>query len=258
MPICKLCGHSGKLVKAHAIPEAFFRLLRGGGEAPLMITDRKGHFPKRSPIGVYDSGILCANCEAKFGPLDEYAAQVLLNDFDSQFATIRDEGTGDVRGYVSEATDGERLLRFLVSVLWRASASTHPFYSSVNLKGLEADAARAVDTSRPLSEAFDAVLSRWKPSAGEDFTSAMLNPHPETLVGVTVYRLYLGPTIAFVKVDPGSFAGVVAEYSLRSAQRVTVVARDMAKSKDRQAMVKIAQRSYQNETASGKASRRRT
>jgi hypothetical protein len=52
---CKLCGVDKKLVKAHIIPEAFFKPLRSGKNAPLLI--RPGDYVKRAPIGVYDKTI---------------------------------------------------------------------------------------------------------------------------------------------------------------------------------------------------------
>ena len=58
IPLCRLCGNTGKFVKAHIIPEAFFRILRKDGSTPLLVTGTPNQFPKRSPIGVYDEGIL--------------------------------------------------------------------------------------------------------------------------------------------------------------------------------------------------------
>lgn len=59
MSTCRLCGRSRKLIKAHAIPEAFFRAARGGEpESPLLVS--AGDFPRRATIGIYGQGILCS------------------------------------------------------------------------------------------------------------------------------------------------------------------------------------------------------
>ena len=68
MNTCKSCGQARKLVKAHAIPEAFFRELNNDGMAPIVITNRPGEFSKRAPIGIYDKTILCSDCESLFAP----------------------------------------------------------------------------------------------------------------------------------------------------------------------------------------------
>jgi hypothetical protein len=78
---CKLCGNAADLVNAHIIPEAFFRELRHEDKPPLLVTNTKGHFPKKVPIGVYDPEILCASCEKKFLPFDTYGIDVLLTRF---------------------------------------------------------------------------------------------------------------------------------------------------------------------------------
>ena len=72
MAQCRLCAEDRKLVKAHVIPEAFFRVLRAGGETPILISNVANTYPKRSPIGVYDQNILCEDCETMFSQVDDY------------------------------------------------------------------------------------------------------------------------------------------------------------------------------------------
>jgi len=86
---CALCKKELKLIKAHAIPEAFFRELRDGWRAPLLVTNTEGHYPKKSPIGVYDDGILCEYCEPSFAEWDDYRASILLRK-KNEFAEIKD------------------------------------------------------------------------------------------------------------------------------------------------------------------------
>lgn len=126
MPICRLCGASSGFVKSHIIPEAFFRVLRNGKEAPLIISGVAGQVPKTSRIGVYDQEILCGNCEEKFLQWDTYGIDVLLNRFDHFFNPIlKDE---KIVGYEAPHIDKVKLLDFLTSVMWRASVSSQLFY----------------------------------------------------------------------------------------------------------------------------------
>ena len=46
---CRLCGETRALLKAHVIPEAFFRELRDGSTAPLLVTSSPNGFPKKAP-----------------------------------------------------------------------------------------------------------------------------------------------------------------------------------------------------------------
>jgi hypothetical protein len=245
MPPCSLCRLNRKLINAHAIPEAFFRELRVDGEIPLLVSGEQGHFPKKAPIGVYDEGILCEVCEPTFGPVDAYGINVFLKDFDSDFKPLSRDG--ETAGFESATVDPRRLLQFLVSVLWRASISTHAFYSKVDLGPHEPLARLAVNTPGfALSEVFDAVLSRWKDEDATVPTTAILDPRREKWFGVNAYRLYLGETVAYVKVDAQPFPERMKAISLRSAPPVLVVARKMAESKDLRAMKHTVHRSHEN------------
>ena len=86
--LCRLCFSAKKLVKAHVIPEAFFRVLRNGSESPLIVSGSAKFYPKRSPIGVYDQYILCEECEKKFGVVDDYGIKVFLAQREQLFQPV--------------------------------------------------------------------------------------------------------------------------------------------------------------------------
>jgi hypothetical protein len=88
MAKCRLCGHNEKLIKAHIIPEAFFREARGEDKSPGLLFDDPDIFPKKSPSGVYNQEILCDQCESRFQLVDDHGAQVLLNRFHELFLSI--------------------------------------------------------------------------------------------------------------------------------------------------------------------------
>lgn len=236
---CRLCGEAKKLIKAHAIPEAFFRAARGDAvDRPLLVS--AGEFPRRAPIGIYDPGILCAECEARFGSVDAYGTRVLLNEFDSLFRPLEKDGA--VVGFESHGVDSRALLRFLVAILWRASVSRHSFYSRVQLGALEEPAVAFALEDRDDAGVFDAMLSRWKPTAREDLPEHFLmDPFRQKYNGVNAYRVYLGQATAEIKVDRRPFPGGMAQYGLRSAPPARMIIRDLARSSDLRAMRATAQ-----------------
>src|SRR5687767_1650175 len=74
---CKMCGSSGPLVKSHILPESLYpHRVTGIADMKLYSRDPAAFF-KRSPIGVWDKGILCAKCESLFQACDDYAQKVL-------------------------------------------------------------------------------------------------------------------------------------------------------------------------------------
>jgi hypothetical protein len=245
MSPCMLCRQDRKLIKAHAIPEAFFREVRVGSAAPILVSANEGQFPRKAPIGVYDEGILCEVCEPIFGPINDYGIAVILKDFSSQFRQLTRDGR--IGGYESNTADRNQILQFLVAVLWRASVSTHDFYSNVNLGPHEALARTALSSSEvELHSVFDAVLSRWKDPDKVVPPTVILDPRRERWSGVNGYRLYLGENVAFVKVDAQPFPTELRIGSLRSPPPLLVVARSMANSKDLHVMKQTALRSHKN------------
>lgn len=249
MNFCLLCLGQRTFIKAHAIPEAFFREMRIDGESPTLVSGMAGQYSKRAPIGVYDEEILCGECEAKFRQIDDYGIEVLLRKFGEVFHPI--ERAGKIAGFESTTVDPNRLLQFLVTVLWRASVSSHDFYSKVDLGPHELLSRTAVtSSSTALPTLFDAVLSRWR-NEDENFpTTAMLDPRRERWFGINAYRVYFGETVAYVKVDSQPFPPDLKAISLRSAPSVLVVSRAMSESKDLRAIRHTAQLSHANKLSS--------
>lgn len=244
---CRCCGPVEKLIKAHVIPEAFFREHRDGDEVPLVISGSGEEIPKKSPIGVYDIEILCSTCEAKMSATDSYGIDVLLKKFDQLFLPVVESGR--TVGYEATGLDQDRLLHFLVAVLWRASVSTQNFYKGVSLGPHEASAKQITfGVGTPSFGVFDAVLSKWRDDENIGLvTPPLLNPQRERLFGVNAYRFYFGQVVAYIKVDAQPFPEPLRRNSLLNAPAVRVVSRNIATSKDFGAMVSTLQKSHKAE-----------
>ena len=249
MPTCQLCGASSGFVKSHVIPEAFFRVLRNGEEAPLLIAGAAGQVPKKSPIGVYDQKILCGPCEGKFLQWDTYGIDVLLTRFDHFFKPILKED--NIVGYEASDIDKVKLLDFLTSIMWRASVSSQPFYQTVQLGPYEAQIRESMLAHADHApEPVDAVFSRWEDGDADNLpTTGLMNPYRERWDGVSAYRLYLGRIVAYVKFDQRSFSETFAKFSLRSSEPLRIISRSLAVSKDLVAMRKTAIASHRNLSA---------
>ena len=247
MPSCRLCRRDLPLVKAHVIPEAFFRQLRHGADVPLLVTGAVGEFPKRSPIGVYDSTILCTLCEAKFSSVDDLGISVLLNRFGELFTVVR-QGSA-TEAYRATSVDQRQLLRFLVAVLWRASVSSHPFYKHVTLGPLEPMARTTIERpNAPVPPVFAAVLARWVTDLqNRSIAKSLMSPFRERWgMGINAYRLYLGEIVAFIKVDQQPFPEPLRQYELLARQELTIVARGLESSNDLQSMIHALNQSDKN------------
>ncbi|MCX4193124.1 hypothetical protein [Methylophaga sp. OBS1] len=194
--ICKGCNQDKKLVKAHVIPESFFRDLRADEKTLKLISNVEGVHTKKTPIGVYDKEILCRECEDKFQTLDDYAAKLLI--VNSEIEELKQNGA--LVGYKIPNVDYGLLKRFIISLLWRASISKHEFYSKVNLGALEEQAKKLIwEESAGEKDEFSFVLAKFDDEG--TISKAMLDPHQERWYGKRYYRFYIGSFVLYVKAD---------------------------------------------------------
>lgn len=244
MSHCRLCNQDRKLVKAHAIPQSFFRVMRSGSEIPLLVSNTENSFPKRLPIGIYDENILCEECEKTFGEVDSYAAQVLLTKFHELFKPV--VHLGSAVALQAKNIDQELLLRFFVATLWRASVSTHPFYKRVQLGSHESKARSATDRSKPIPEIFAVALSSWHDINDDGvLPHSAFEPSLERWSGINAYRVYFGQVVAYIKVDNRPFPSPLNEFALCRQGGLLIKVRDFTASKDFAAMKKTVAQSHQ-------------
>jgi hypothetical protein len=230
---CKLCGLDKKLVKAHIIPEAFFRPLRSGKNAPLLI--RVGDYVKRAPIGVYDKTILCEDCEAKFGVWDDYGQSLLIQNFNAAQPFKEDD---IVYGYIFDTFDYDKLKLFFISVLWRASVSNLEFYKTVSLNVFEDRAKDHIRNNNPGSaDDFAVMLARFDELDGQ---RSILNPQPTRLKGINFFVFYLTGFVAYIKVDKRKITGGQRKFIISPEQVLPIVKRPFDESQERRLLVKVA------------------
>jgi len=218
---CKFCHKNRKLIKAHVIPQAFFRELTGKKRPSLLITDTIGTFPKRSPIGQYDKQILCGDCEPQFGDWDNYAQDFLLRE--NGFQEIKKGGEGVV-GYAVDQFDYEKLKLFFISLLWRASVSQLPFYKNVNLGPYESVAYEHIKTRDPGEEdTFSISLIKYSDPIGK----AIIEPIPARWFNVNYYRFCLTGYVAAIKVDKRPAPDYMGRLRLNRNKPLFIAIREM-------------------------------
>ncbi len=227
---CKGCGENKKLIRAHIIPEAFFVGLRSEGKSPLMVADEL-HYPKRSPIGVYDRSILCHDCEQKFQDLDHYGQEILLKT-ELESCVVK-----ETVYYKIPNVNYELFKLFFISILWRAAISIQPYYSKVKLGKFEEIAKNNVwNRVFENPEEFSFVLAKF---TDDKFGTAMLNPRRLRFSGVNYYIFYLFGFILYIKVDQRQTPSIFRPFMMKENQELLVVGRDILKSKEFKAMHEV-------------------
>jgi hypothetical protein len=244
--ICRFCTKRGPLVKAHIIPEAFFRAIGGGKDAPILVSNNLDMpFPKRIPIGVYDSELLCDLCERKFDRVDAYGTRTLLHTLRGSALSPMRHGS-QVIGFEVSGIDQALLLRFFIATLWRASVTKNPVFARVALGARYEELAKGAVTSDSLAPDFGAVLAVFKSPQGADQSIGLMDPIRQRYEGVNIYRFYFGPYHAHIKVDQRPFIGSLQIAALGSNPLLRIIRRDFQRSKDFKSMRHAAAEQHQN------------
>lgn len=141
-PVCRgyQCA-STDLIQAHIMPRGFARNVMGVYPSNRFISIDK---VRTTYHGIFDRGILCAECDGKLGDLDKYAVTVCRRFPEERI--IADDGLFEMQN-----VDGDRFAKFVLSVLWRASVSTRIELSKVSLGSYEADACEVIFDAKPLT-----------------------------------------------------------------------------------------------------------
>ena len=229
---CKICTQANKLVKAHVIPESFFRPLRKGEKPPYLVS--MGNYRKRAPIGVYDKTILCESCEQLFGQWDDYAQMLLLQNFDQARPLKKGD---DIYGYVYDSYDYEKLKLFFISLLWRASVSSHEYFGSVKLNVFEDVAKKHIVDQDPGSkDDFSVILAHFDELDGK---RTMLNPQPQRMDSLNYYLFYLTGFMAYVKVDSRKVTGTLKKFIMSPDLDLPIVRRYFLISNEKELLSRI-------------------
>lgn len=153
-----------------------------------MLDDNEVH-PKKHPIGAYDTGILCSDCDRYIGEFDEYAINILRDRepeeiFDnSDFCKFKD-------------TNNLLLTKFFLSVLWRASISKHCMFKGVCLGPYENRIKNIIfDVAASNTNDYPCILVK------EKLTSVILDPISTRVCDLRFWYVNLGQYSVFIKVD---------------------------------------------------------
>jgi hypothetical protein len=206
--------------------------MRHGDLPPRLLS--QNHYSQKVPIGIYDRNILCMDCEKLFGEWDDYAQKLL--DIETMGATPIVENS-QVAGYEVAQYQYDKLKLFFISLLWRASISTHRFYKRISLGQLEPVAKEFIEKRDPgTPEDFSVTIAKFDHPLG----TTILDPHPQKNDHINYYRFYLGSYVAYIKSDKRKTPSPFASFMMTPNEPLRIIVRDLERSKELPLIQKIA------------------
>lgn len=239
MSTCKLCGQDKPLVNAHIIPESMYPF-EGTPRQPLqVVASEKRGMRRQSPKGEYDPNLVCAGCEARFGPWDDYAARLLRRKPQDKDYLVGNKCEG---AYQVQTYSYEKLKLFFISLLWRASETQRLAFSEVNVgpKYTKRIAEMICQSNPGDAEEFATFLIRY--THPRDAHKAVMTPQKQRWDGIFFYRFYLGGYMAGVKVDKRSAPPPYSRFVLRPGKPLLICVMPFQKTAEYREMVRTLRR----------------
>jgi len=242
--ICKFCDHGRRLIKAHIIPQAFFRDLQQTQGDLKIRSGAKGDFPKKAPIGIYDKTILCAECEKSFQRWDDYGIDFLLKQRDYH-KPVRHEGR--ILYYQIQDFDYVNLMLFFISIIWRAAVSSHLFYSKVTL-GPHEFLAKDILKSNGCKgfRVFSVALCMFEGQLGK----TIFEPFRDKFEGFNFLRLYLSGFMALIKTDKRPGPDSFRNFFIRPSIPIRILVCSLKNSKELKTLHSIKRAAIQTQSRS--------
>lgn len=122
---CRLCLQSNPLCDSHLFPEFLYQELYDAKHRFLACGDLSKGKVRLSQKG-YREKLLCRDCEARINVFETHSHRFFS-------APLPPPSPHDPRVREFPHIDYSRLKLFLLSVLWRASVSSHPFFTGTRL-----------------------------------------------------------------------------------------------------------------------------
>jgi hypothetical protein len=140
------------------------------------------------------------------------------------------------RYYIVDNFDYKKLKLFFISLLWRASVSTDPFFSRISLDRFENIVKQYISSNDPgNTEDFSIILAKFD----HPLSKPILDPHADKYSGVNFFRFYLASYIAYIKVDDKPTPVPFSEFALSANKPLYIICKDFIKSKELDLMKKL-------------------
>lgn len=215
---CGLCLRDAvPRVASHIFPRWVGREIQPQGEM-LQIPAHPGSAPRFVVAhGDYDY-IVCDECEAAFGPADDYFA-----DFSRDRAAGQPVGNGeDTFAYTYPGANAALIERFALTCLFRAHLSDRPLWRGVNLGRMAERLRAALHSPAPLAQQFPVVLYR----ETHDLAVVMTVPVRQRVEHVNAYSFALPGFGFLVIVDRRAPPPLIARAAVGVTPTVTAWATD--------------------------------
>ena len=179
---CRLCGNQGGLCRSHVIPDSLYAPLFDEKTHKFVLLNSVPGEPNKHPSSGLWEYLLCKECEGRLGEWDNYAKGLI------ESALEQADQAEDI--LMASGADYAKIKLFQLSVLWRASISSHDYFSAVSLG--------------PHEEKVRAMLLERNPGKSSDYPCVMALLEDDVLLHAPMPEAVRQPNPSHIMVSPRS------------------------------------------------------
>jgi hypothetical protein len=232
---CKLCGLNEATCRAHIIPRKFYDRIKRQG-TPLIDFDIGANIKRKTTqSGIWETGVLCPQCDGRIGDSDNYAYRVLpAVPLKERFKIF----PMDLRAYEVGMLNLDRFRSFLASLAWRSAHAEHPFFGNVSLGPYETRLKEILlgTATSDILQAVNALIILLKPPT---YDFILWPPCRTRIDGVNVLQFYLYPWKLIIKLDRRDFGHPFNDFVLRHGRPAYAYVQDFWTPSEKQALQKL-------------------
>lgn len=209
---CLLCERNVALINAHIIPKCIFSAVKQGNQHAVILKPGNSKFTETTQSGFSDRKILCKDCDGKIGSLDDYANKIFGKKPDE--STIIIDLNGGRLGYHLPFIELDKIKRFMLSILYRASISSVDFFSNISLGPYEEKIKNILNSNDPLPEDdWEIVVIRYNDAPFHEVIYPSYSFKLDN--GIRVYAVNIPHYKIIIKVDKRKLNGALKRLSLK-------------------------------------------
>jgi len=220
MSLCKLCNANECNVEAHIVPRWAYGKILNNGPALVVPTAPDRHIGK-SRKGEFDRNLVCLQCERLFSDPDSFGCQFFRDADWSQkkFETLETTARKEYFFKRLSGDDYEILHKFILSLLWRISATDRVSFSGVKLGPREQVLGNLILSDRCPPESFQFRLTRYFTPNDIPVLNPeriLMNPQSSKISGHSITRIPLHGFEIIVSTDSRSNPNLIPELTASS------------------------------------------
>jgi hypothetical protein len=229
---CRLCLKEKPLLKkSHILSSFFYGDLQGDDNEMYMVSLDEPSGGKKVHTGEFEGGLLCQECDGSvLSKYENYGKAFFFGRGDSKpLPGLQHENQihpdGKLKSTHIKGVDYSKLKLFLLSVLWRASISSRPFFSQVNLGKHEEAVRQMLLSGNPGSNMdFPSMVSVITDQDNKKIAAGLITPPTRFRVGHCIsYQFQIGRLVIMFFVSSFGVPDYIQEVTPNNSGELRVI-----------------------------------